>query len=226
MTVRDFVIPGTPVRVVASDAVEGDQRPPSPMSPAMFTALGERPWSWLHQKHGTDVHVVRWPGDRTGSDGDGLVTDVEDAVLVAFSADCPLVALGSAEGVAGIVHAGWRGLVSGMVEEGVRRMRDLGAGQVFAWRAACIHAECYEFGEDELERAVGLFGEGVRAETSEGRPALDLPAGVRIALDRSGALLVGEQPECTACSPGWFSWRARQDTGRVAVAVRVDKSVT
>jgi hypothetical protein len=219
MAVQHFRIPGTVVHVASTDAHEGDQRPPSASSPALSEAIGERPWSWLRQQHATQVLVVSAPGDHAGAEGDGLVTASAQAPLVAFSADCALIALASPQGHAGVIHAGWRGLVGGVVEEGVQALRRLGASKVVAWRSACIHAECYEFEELELEIATGHLGATVRSTTSDGRPAFDLPAAVRVALERAGAVLVGEHPSCTACAGGWFSWRARRETSRIAVAV-------
>jgi hypothetical protein len=219
MAVQHFLIPGTVVNVAVTDAAEGDQRPPSPGSPALWDAVGERPWSWLRQQHRSLVLEVSGPGDHAGAEGDGLVTASPHALVVAFSADCALIALASPEGHSGVVHAGWRGLIGGVVEEGVEAMRRLGASKVLAWRSACIHAECYEFEELELEIATDKLGPTVRAETTDGLPAFDLPAAVRVSLERSRAVLVGEHPSCTACGDGWFSWRARRETSRMALAV-------
>jgi polyphenol oxidase len=219
MAVQHFLIPGTVINVAGTDAAEGDQRPPSACSPALWDAVGERPWSWLRQQHGSRVLAVSSAGDHAGDEGDGLVTASPHSLLVAFGADCALIALASPEGHAGVVHAGWRGLLAGVVGEGVQAMRSLGASRVLAWRSACIHAECYEFEGCELDIASEHLGPTVRAETTDGRPAFDLPAAVRVSLERAGAVLVGEHPSCTACADGWFSWRARRETSRMALAV-------
>ena len=42
----------------------------------------------------------------------------------------------------------------------------------------CIHAECYEFGVDDLDRVAAVAGPQVRSRTSDGSPALDLRAGI------------------------------------------------
>jgi copper oxidase (laccase) domain-containing protein len=219
LTVSSFRLPGTPVHVVATDALEGDRRPPAALSDELFAVIGERAWSWLRQVHSSVVHRVGAPGEHVGARGDGLATSVPDALLVVFGADCAPVAFGSPEGVAGIAHAGWRGVLAGVVEATVAEMRDLGASEVLAWRGACVHPCCYAFDETDLEAAVGQLGPTVLAATRDGQPAFDLPAGVRVALGRAGAKLVGEEPACTACSDGWFSWRARKDLERTCVGV-------
>ena len=52
-----------------------------------------------------------------------------------------------------------------------------------------------------------------------GRPALDLRAGVRRALEALSVPVSADEAHCTACEPGWFSWRARNDTGRHALVI-------
>lgn len=117
------------------------------------------------------------------------------------------------------VHAGWRGLVAGVVEQAAEAMRALGAGRIEAALGPCIHAECYEFGASDLaavERAVGAAAGGV---TSRGAPALDLPGAVAAAAREAGIDLVFSSPVCTACSADHYSHRARGDTGRQALVV-------
>jgi copper oxidase (laccase) domain-containing protein len=175
----------------------------------------------LRQVHGAVVRVVNEPGGETGRDGDALVTRVPDSLLVALSADCALVAFGSPEGVAAVAHAGWRGVKAGVIGNTVEEMRKLGARRVLAWRGACINPCCYEFDPVAIEEVSKDVGTDLAALTRAGTPALDLPLGVRVALEDARAELVGEEPSCTGCGgddgePGdWFSWRARQDSGRM-----------
>jgi copper oxidase (laccase) domain-containing protein len=98
-------------------------------------------------------------------------------------------------------------------------MREAGASSIRAMLGPCIHVECYEFGPDDLSRAADRLGLSVAGTDRLGRPALDLPAGVRVALDRAGATLVGDADVCTACSPDHWSWRARGDRSRQATVV-------
>ena len=140
--------------------------------------------------------------------------------LAVMTADCAPLALTSSEGVIAAVHAGWRGLVAGVVQAAVAVMREQGAGQVEAALGPCIHAECYEFAEAELDQVAARLGAGVRAELPDGRSALDLPAAVRAALEEAGATLAHDVDECTAClGDRYFSHRARNETERQAMVV-------
>lgn len=182
-------------------------------------AVVDLPWTWLRQVHGAEVVRVRTPGDGAGSRADAAVTTEAGCALAVLTADCAPVALGSPEGVVGVAHAGWRGLLAGVVERTVERMRALGATEVAAALGPCIHRQCYEFGPEHLDRLTARLGEAVRATSTTGTPALDVPAAVRSALAAVGVTDLDEVGRCTACDPEYFSWRARRDMGRQAVVV-------
>jgi polyphenol oxidase len=179
-------------------------------------ALVAAPWTLLRQVHGARVVEVDRPGGGRGEAADAAVTAVPGAVLAVLTADCAPVALASPEGVLGVAHAGWRGLVAGVVEACVESMRVLGASEVEAVVGPCVHPECYSFGREDLQVVVDRYGPTVASQDAAGGPALDLAAGVSVALERAGARLVSGPAPCTSCDPGYWSWRARQDQRRQA----------
>ena len=150
---------------------------------------------------------------------DGLVAAEPSEAVVVLTADCASIALGSAEGVFAAVHAGWRGLVDGVVSSAVRAMRSMGATAVAGALGPCIHPECYEFGVADLDRLAVRLGESVRGRTATGHPALDLPSSVTASLAAAGVAQVAGFDACTACGGGHFSHRARSDRGRQALVV-------
>lgn len=177
-------------------------------------------WTWLRQVHGADVVVVDAPGAHAGERADAAVTAVPGAALAIQTADCAPVALVGASGAVGAVHAGWRGLLAGVVERTVAALDELAAGRLQAIVGPCIHAGCYEFGGHELDRLAARYGDVVRGRTSDGRPALDLPAAVGAALAGAGVDLRVGPGACTACGgPDLHSHRARGDVGRQAMVV-------
>jgi YfiH family protein len=204
-----------PARARWTGRAEGDLRVGAEGSEERRRAVLDRPWTCLRQVHGDRVIVVDGPGAGAGEEADAAVTAHPGAALAVFTADCAPVALASPEGVIGAVHAGWRGLTAGVVERAVEAMRALGATDVEAALGPCIHPCCYEFSAADLER----FDPEVRGTTRDGAPALDLPAAVRLAVERSGARLVHDEDRCTACAEGWFSHRARGETERQAMVV-------
>lgn len=207
------------VRVRSTGWAQGDLAGCSPVVEARRRAVLDLPWTVLDQVHGARVVVVERPGGANGERADAAVTAAAGAALAVMTADCAPVALGSAEGVLGIVHAGWRGLRAGAVESGVQAMRRLGATRIEAVLGPCIHACCYTFGERELAEVASRVGDHVRSEDRHGQPALDLPAGVRTALHAAGATLAGESGVCTGCSDGYWSYRADGTSRRQATLV-------
>jgi len=184
-------------------------------------AVVDLPWTWLRQVHGDLVVRVGAPGAGSGVSADAAVTDRPGCALAVFTADCAPVALASPEGVIGVAHAGWRGAVGGVLQATVAEMRSLGATDIEAALGPCIRPGCYEFGQTDLDAAAARLGDCVRATTTAGRPALDLPAAVKAALAEAGVEgdRVRDVGICTACSPDHFSWRARRDQARQAMVV-------
>lgn len=183
-------------------------------------SVANRVWCTAKQVHGAGVVVV----DRTTPDGgigeaDALVTTDPDVAVAVRIADCAPVALAGG-GVAAMVHAGWRGLVAGVLGETVKQMRELGATSIEAALGPCVHAECYEFGADDLDAVAATFGDRVRATSEAGSPALDVPAAVRAALEALDVRLVHDAAVCTACDADrYWSHRARGERQRQAGVV-------
>jgi YfiH family protein len=169
--------------------------------------------------HGDAVVRVRAPGDGAGTRADASVTDQAGCALAVLTADCAPVVLASREGPIGVAHAGWAGAAAGVLQRAVKELRDLGATHVAALVGPCIHAECYEFGGDDLARLADRYGNAVIGRTSAGRPALDLVAAVRAALAEADVDEVDDVDVCTSCSSEHYSWRARRESERQAAVV-------
>jgi YfiH family protein len=165
--------------------------------------------------HGAEVVTVTKPGEHAGASADAAVTNREGCVLAVRTADCaPLVLAGT--GAVGVVHAGWRGLLDGVVQRAVAALRLLDDGPLAAHLGPCIRAGCYEFDGPERDQLAERFGRSVQATTTWGTPALDLAAGVHAALAEVGVVDVHDASGCTACDRRWFSHRARREAGRFA----------
>lgn len=169
------------------------------------------------QAHGASVRrPAEPPGpERAAADEDGQATALADAAALVFVADCLPVLL-AAEGAVAAVHCGWRGLAGGIVEEGVRALRELGAdGPVHAVVGAGARACCYEVGEEVLEH----FAEVPAARARERN--LDLPAVAAAKLAAAGVAEVHDVGLCTMCRNDlFFSHRADGGTtGRQAGVV-------
>ena len=145
----------------------------------------------------THSNVVRraTAGER-GVHGDGLWTDEPGVPLLVLTADCvPLVLARRDRPGLAVLHVGWRGLVAGIVEEG---LRVVGRGARAAVGPA-IGPCCYEVGS---EVAAHFERDLVR----EGR--LDLWSAVERRLRGGGCGDVERLDLCTHCNPDlFFSYR-------------------
>jgi YfiH family protein len=171
-------------------------------------------WVWLDQVHGSDVVTVARPGVRATADA--AVTAVRGLPLVVLTADCAPIAIVDDRAV-GVIHVGWRGLLAGVVPAAVEALRAVGDGDVRAQIGPCIRPAHYEFGADDLGSLAARFGATVVGETVDGRPALDLPAGVRAAFAECGVHDVADHGVCTYTDARFFSHRRDGVTGRQAV---------
>lgn len=195
--------------------VEDKKLPPSDV-PALVAIAG------VHQVHGGDV-VDGSSGSVTGAGalrhGDAVIATDDVTCPVILVADCLPIAIGSPEGVRVAVHAGWRGLVGGVVQNAVRAARSAGGTSLVAALGPCIGTCCYEFSAGDLTTVASVLGVPAKAVTDRGSPALDLRACALGILDSAGVEVCFVEPSCTSCSPGWYSARARSDVNRQALYV-------
>jgi hypothetical protein len=185
---------------------------------------------WLcasRQVHGTTVQRVREAGGRGGEalaiDADGHATALRGVGAMVLVADCLPVVLG-ARGAVAAVHAGWRGLAGGVIEESVHALRELGGeGELAAVVGPGAGPCCYEVGP-EVHAAFGdrappddgvavpahaVGGTGSQQEAGRQREGrnIDLPALARERLLAAGVQHVESVGLCTICEERFFSHR-------------------
>jgi YfiH family protein len=166
------------------------------------------------------VVIIGAPGEHCGAPADAAVSAQPSMPLTIRTADCAPIAMYADNGVVAAVHAGWQGLVAGVIPACAAAMRERGAHSLRAIVGPCIHAECYEFGPDDLERVAAAVGADVRGVTATSTPALDLPAAVVAALRRSDVAVDEVVDRCTAChADEYFSHRARREPARQVMLV-------
>jgi YfiH family protein len=192
---------------------------PSELAPRR-AAIAALPWTTLRQVHGAEVLVVTEPGEHAGATGDALVTAVPGAAIAVQTADCGALLLEGGVAV-GVVHAGWQGLLAGVIEATLDEMAALGSAPATARLGPIIRPRCYEFDGPGLDQLAARYGDAVRATTSWGTPALDLGAGIGAACAARGIEVVDEGT-CTACSPVHWSHRARAEPGRQALVAWIE----
>jgi purine-nucleoside/S-methyl-5'-thioadenosine phosphorylase / adenosine deaminase len=152
--------------------------------------------------------VLRAVATMRGEHADGLWTDVPGLPILAMSADCLPIAVAredtGAHAVA-VLHAGWRGLLAGIVSAGTDA---LGDGTLVAAIGPAIGPCCYEVGDEVAAPFRERFGDDV---VRDGR--LDLWTSAERALRAAGVERVDRVDRCTVCEPETF-FSHRRDAGR------------
>lgn len=182
-----------------------------------------------YQVHGARVGVIGRAHLGTVQPAtDALVTIVPAVPLLMRFADCaPVLLFDPVRRGVGMAHAGWRGVVAGVVEATIQTMTErLGCNPADLWAGIgpTIGPCCYAVGPEVAGamEAASPPGAGVVRE-ADGRTYLDLPAVVEAQLRAAGVGQVEDAHLCTACHvEEFFSHRAeRGRTGRFGVVFSI-----
>jgi len=167
--IQSGVIPG----VAFGTASDGDGRTDAIARNAMCAEVGAPSgWATISQVHGRVVAVAAQP-EYLG-EADGLITGSRELSLAVATADCLPIALAGRHTIA-LVHAGWRGIVNGVIPAAMGAMRAMGDEPSFAAIGPHIGPCCYEVG-DEVIDALG----GHRARTRWATQSADLAAAAQM----------------------------------------------
>jgi YfiH family protein len=131
----------------------------------------------LTQKHTDQVFMVHGPFEGQPPEGDALITTTPNLILGVQTADCvPILLADSEKNIVGAVHAGWKGALSGIVENTVLRMIELGATPqtLVAAIGPCIWQDSYEV--DTAYKAQFSKSEHLFKPGKPGHYYFDLPA--------------------------------------------------
>ena len=205
---------GSVLRVRFSDREDGDVN-----SQLAFQKEREH-WAATEQVHGASVATVSRGGHVDLAKADALFTEAISVVCVIKTADCvPITMYDGSSFVA--VHAGWRGLASGVIGAAANMFR----------RTKCnpraiigphIKVGEYEFGNSDLKRLGEQFGMHLIGTTAAGFPALDLSSWVFSELEKSGIQVDYNVDRCTSADERYFSHRGSGDIGRMAMLAEIE----
>lgn len=186
----------------------------------------------LYQKHTNTALVVGKPFARGETpEADAMVTAVPGLAIGVLTADCaPVLFCDPHARIVGAAHAGWRGALSGIVEETVGAMTGLGATpeRIRAVVGPAISQAAYEVGQDYRDRFMAEDPDSAAFfDTGEGtgEPHFDLPGYVAARLARAGVGTIDDLGLCTYSDESrLFSYRRSQhhredDYGRQISAI-------
>lgn len=173
---------------------------------------------WLNQVHGTcaaDAALI----DASHCEADASHTALPGVVCAVLTADClPLLLCDRAGTTVAAVHAGWRGLQAGVIEQTVRAMNIPGE-ELLAWCGPAIGADAFEVGPEVREAFVAADALAAHAflPSPHGRWLADLYVLAHLRLASVGVTEVYGGDHCTFSeSQLFYSYRREGTTGRMA----------
>lgn len=184
------------------------------------------------QVHGTNVHCVSGASgvrsDDCVIDADAVYSTVSGQSVAIVTADCvPILACTQSGSGVLAVHAGWRGLASGVIEAGVKALKEATrAGETLcAVIGPHIGECCYEVDAPVLDAMSKRFGQA----STERASTMTRPGHARIALGTLAALELERagvarsccaqiENSCTSCEAARFHSYRRdgEAAGRMA----------
>jgi YfiH family protein len=153
------------------------------------------------QVHGTRIVDVTVAGQECG-EADGFITAMPGILLAVFTADCLPVIFCRKDGrEVAAVHAGWRGLIDGILEQMAQRINQSGdTSDWFVSVGPSAGACCYEVSQELIDTFLQRL-DLPPALISPSHRHLDLVAIAEAKLRALGFAGVDRAGRCTICSP-------------------------
>jgi polyphenol oxidase len=183
---------------------------------------------WLAQVHGTvAVDIDNWPKI---NQGDAAYSRRPGNVCAVMTADCLPVLFCDRQGsVVAAAHAGWRGLLAGVLECAVGAMQ-IAPEKILVWLGPAIGPARFEVGSEVRDAFVAGDAAASLAFTprsGDGKWLCDiyLLAGQR--LRRMGITAISGGEACTVSDGGrFFSYRRDGVTGRMASLIWLERAAS
>ena len=179
---------------------------------------------WLEQTHTTHCVVVEDDNIRLA---DAAITRKPNTVLAIMTADCLPIVICNASGTeVAAIHAGWRGLANGIIEETLKKML-ASKDELMAWVGPAVCQRCYETGEEVRESFTSQFPfTNVAFQNQENRLYANLPQLAELILNHHGVKLVYQSEQCTyeakitnINKSKYYSYRREKQTGRIVTLI-------
>jgi polyphenol oxidase len=170
---------------------------------------------WLEQTHSTLCVVVEEEANRKA---DAAITRDPGYVLAIMTADCQPILVCNKQGTEiAAIHAGWRGLLNGVVENTIAKMHSA-PSDILVWIGPAICQSCFEVGEEVRDMYIRQYPFTVNYFQSKGDKWLaDLPLITEQILKTLSISYVFQSNLCTfEQNNDFYSYRREQQTGRMA----------
>lgn len=178
--------------------------------------------AWLEQTHSTDCILI---DEDTNRVGDAAISRRMSTPLVIMTADCLPIVLCDHQGTEiAAIHAGWRGLVNGIVDNTLSKMQS-DKTQLMAWIGPAICQSCFEIGIEVKNMFLSKYPFTQSAfHEKDKRLYADLPKLAELVLTHNNVLQVYQSNACTyEQHDAFYSYRRTAQTGRMATLIWSNK---
>jgi YfiH family protein len=204
---------------------------------AQMLGLPDEP-VWLDQVHSNRVVEAQHPSRPIGmkytgnpQQADASYTDESGVVCAVMTADCLPLLICSADGsLVAAIHAGWRGLLAGVISNTVRAMQNSAISSLckregrdlMVWLGPAIGPDCFEIGAEVYEAFLEKSAEFDSAfkEQNVGKWLADIYQLASIELAELNIFNVYGGDSCTVTEHDrFYSYRRDGQTGRMATLI-------
>jgi YfiH family protein len=177
--------------------------------------------AWLEQVHGSSVLSL---GDKTPADNkaDAAYTNEAGVVCAVLTADCLPVAFCDQTGEhVAVAHAGWRGLVNGVLENTLQTM-PLANEKIICWLGPAIGSTKFEVGREVREKFIAIYSKHENAFQAQEKSKYlaNIYQLAKNVLSSNGVKNIYGGEYCTYTQKdSFFSYRRDGQTGRMATFI-------
>lgn len=193
---------------------------------------------WLNQVHGdTVIDVDDVASTLSAHSADALISHQAGQALAIMTADCvPVVIFGDANDGIACIHAGWQGLVNGIIAKSFVKLNPMTNPKAII--GACISQAAYEIDhalavrictQISDQKLVGLnfdalFDTIIIASDCQDKVKIDIVKLARLELEHLGISVINDSVACSYQDANLYSYRAQTHaakpaTGRMAMIV-------
>jgi polyphenol oxidase len=180
------------------------------------------PPAWLEQTHSNHCVMVE---EDSGRIADAAISRSYSHPLAIMTADClPILLCNQAGTEIAAIHAGWRGLLNGIVENTINKMH-ASVDTLLAWIGPAICHKCYQTGLEVQEAYLTRYPFTTRAfYTEQSKWHANLPLLAELILKHAGISSVYQSNACTFEQENrFYSYRKHAQTGRIATLIWFNK---
>lgn len=148
----------------------------------------------VHSNKAVILNATSKPQELKNIQGDAIITNHHQQLICTYTADCaPIILVDTKEKIIAVIHAGWKGLNGGIIQNTIAEIEKLGGNtiNIIATLGPCIYPQNYEVGLEFYETFVSNNNYNQNFFTTANKKDklyFDLPSCVGYNLIRSGVL--------------------------------------